>query len=1104
MTFTSMKSFLLTFTLVFCLTGTLIQSASAQPPASQLEQQLKQADLGQLVLEAKRRGNPKRGALLFYKSVAACIKCHNTGQDASPLGPDLTKTDKTLSDEYLIESILFPSKKIKKGFETVTLVTNDGKLVSGLVSEDRNEALVLRDAANLEKEIIVSKKEIDDKTLGKKSMMPEGLVATLNNQGEFYDLASFVIEIARGGTPRAAELKPSAEALIVKDDTQNLDHAGILRRLNQRDFNEGKRIFNGLCKNCHGRNGNKPSLATARAFGTQPLKFGADPYRMFLTLSKGNGLMGPMQHLSPKERYQVVHFIREEFMKPKNPAYAKVTPEYLKGLPKGTLSGEIDLNIERDFGPALASQLGRITTSALTVKLQDKTTISYDLHSMNQTGVWQGGFLNLKATQHIRGRGEGVPQPEGTVLEGLAGWQWGHDGTLDYPRDGLRPRGPLPEKWYEYKGHYLNGKQLVLSYTIDGREILEFPQKVKRKKAVRHTLCIGPGKALVLATATPADTKSSFSTVLASDKPNSSAKTGPASSSIAINLRHANSEKSKTPIVESFTASSATGDVTGMTWQIDSKQRLVLNIPADKKSRVVDIICFLGTDKADLKKLPELLKGTEGHKEVDPQSLIAGGPANWSETINTVGYPGLERGAYTLDTITIPESTPWNTWFRTSALAFFPDGRLVVSTHGGDIWIVSGIDKDLLNLKWKRYAGGLYEPFGVKVVDGLIYVTCKDRLTRLHDLNNDGEADFYESFSADTDVSRFFHAFNFDLHTDDAGNFYYAKCGQYTSYALPGSVIKVSRDGKKREVYCTGFRTPNGMGILPDNRMTVSDNQGSWMPASKISLVKPGGFYGYVQTHASGKNWAPDGGRIDHTKVVPPKSFDQPLIWMPQHVDNSAGGQLWIDDPRWGPLSDRLLHTSFGKGWLFYLMLQEFDDVNQAAIIKLPYDFSTGIHRARVNPADGQVYAVGLDGWNGGGRPGLRDQGVQRLRYTGKPVSLVTNCQVEQDGFRLRFNFPLDPASATNLNSYAAEHWNYHWSPSYGSDMYSPKTDKPGRDKLAITKATLSKDGKSIKLTVPGVKPVNQVHLKLDLKDAQGNPFREEIYWTINGVPKGK
>ena len=91
---------------------------------------------------------------------------------------------------------------------------------------------------------------------------------------------------------------------------------------------------------------------------------------------------------------------------------------------------------------------------------------------------------------------------------------------------------------------------------------------------------------------------------------------------------------------------------------------------------------------------------------------------------------------------------------------------MAVATIGGDVWVVSGVDDDLLDLRWKRFAAGLYEPFGVTVVDGLVYVTCKDRLVRLHDRDGDGEADFYESFSADDDVSTYYHAFNFDLQTD--------------------------------------------------------------------------------------------------------------------------------------------------------------------------------------------------------------------------------------------------------------------------------------------------------------------------------------------------
>lgn len=1072
--------------------------------STSIEKRLQAVDPVVLATEARRRGNPKRGAIVFHTSAAGCAKCHLSGKQTSPLGPDLANIGPDVTDQHVIESLLFPSRSIRKGFETITLLTHDGNAVNGLLASENEKEVVLRDASDLQKEIHVPLADIDERRVGTKSMMPDGLVASLRGQSDFLDLASYVMEIANGGPGRAVQLEPSPEQLVVKDDSKNLDHAGILRKLKKKDLEAGKNIYKGLCINCHGADGNKPSLPTARAFASQEMKFGSDPYRMFQTLTLGNGLMAPMSHLSPKERYQVVHFIREQFMKGKNPGYQKIEDEYLAGLPTGTAQGDFQPAGKRDFGPALASQLGQDVTSALTIKL-GPTTLSYNLHTMDLAGVWQDGFLNLDETQHIRRRGEGVPLPKGTAIESLAGWQWGHDGSLDYPQDELLPRGPLPAKWLDYRGHFLHDEQVVLHYKIDGREILELPAELpapinqRGTMAVRHTLRIGPGNELRLAPTGPVDAIQYFEGVMRVEANRHESRNGSAKSSIAFSGKLASEEQ-----VGEFTASAALGDTDGMTWSVDDDHRISLRIPADDQTRVVDVVCFSGSGDAEWVRVKDTAKRLQNTKIVNPVSFTRGASLRWPEVLTTVGYLGFEPGAYALDTITIPDSTPWNTWFRTTALDFFPDGRMVVATHGGDIWIVSGIDHDLLETKWKRFAGGLYEPMGVKVVDGLIYVTCKDRLTRLRDVNDDGEADHYESFSADTDVSSWFHAFNFDLQTDSLGNFYYSKCGQSTNYALPGAVIKISPDGKYREVFATGFRAPNGMGIFPDDRLTVSDNQGNWMPASKISLVKPGGFYGYVQTHAREGRFAPDGGQIDHTKVVPPKTFDQPFIWMPQDYDNSSGGQIWVDDPRWGPLSGRMLHTSFGKGWLYYLMMQDVGDVSQAAIIKLSHDFSTGIMRGRVNPADGQVYVTGLDGWNGNGRMGLKDKGIQRVRYTGKPFPMVTDCQVEPDGVRLSFNFPLDEKSATDLSSYQVQQWNYEWRHEYGSDLLHPETGKKGKQTVKTVSASLSDDGMSVKLEMPSIKPVNQLHIRLKLMDRAGELFTEEIYWTINRLPSAR
>lgn len=819
-----------------------------------------------------------------------------------------------------------------------------------------------------------------------------------------------------------------------------VDHRALLKSLDAAAVERGKIIYAGLCINCHGEDGRSPSLEVARAFATQEMAYGNDPYAMFLTITHGNGQMPNQAWMSPQERYDVIHYIRETFMKPGNPVYEPVTDDYLEKLPKFVPSKNDDgLNnqSERDYGPVLASQLETRVVAAMTVKIGENTTLSYNTHRMDQAGLWQGGFLDLSQTHHFKLRGEGQPKPVGKAMERLQYWKWGHGGTLDYPTEGLLPRGPLPQKWYEFHGHYLNGSRIVFSYSIDGRRILEMPQKERGYKGVRHVLRIEPGdKPLVLAVGRGEGNGTFFDGVVLNEYATTpEAKRGAVDKYLAISAQEKNGE------VGRFVGAIVRGDTRGLQWYVDEEHRIILRVPPGSDARNIELIRGTGESLADVENLIGLmeLRKIRSAGVQDLQSLIKGGPSRWVEVLETTGELGTPGEAdknmpYALDTITVPYKNPWNVWIRTSAMDFFSDGRAAVSTHGGDVWIVSGIDKDIDKLRWKRFAAGMFEPFGLRIIDDVIYVTCRDRIIRLHDFNKDNEADYYETFYADYDVSTFFHAYNFDLQTDDQGNFYYIKAGMYTSHALPGSVVKLSPDGKEMEIFCTGFRTPNGMGRMPDGRFTASDNQGNWMPASKISILKKDGFYGYVQTHRAGDQWAPDGGRIDHRKVVPPETFDQPVIWMPQDLDSSSGGQVTADPRRFGPLSGRFMHTSFGKGWMYYLTIQDIGDSSNGAIIRLPHQFNTGIMRARVNPVDGQVYATGLTGWQGPN--GGLDGGVQRLRYTGGDMVVLQSFAARKGQLRLTFNQPLDKETATKADRYNIEQWNYRWSAGYGSPHF--------------------------------------------------------------------
>ena len=101
-----------------------------------------------------------------------------------------------------------PSKVIKKGFETVTIGTADGKTVTGLLAEERADRVILRDPSQDGKLVTIVKRDIDQRTDGGPSVMPAGLVNGLASRQQFLDLIRYLREIADGGPERAKALRP--------------------------------------------------------------------------------------------------------------------------------------------------------------------------------------------------------------------------------------------------------------------------------------------------------------------------------------------------------------------------------------------------------------------------------------------------------------------------------------------------------------------------------------------------------------------------------------------------------------------------------------------------------------------------------------------------------------------------------------------------------------------------------------------------------------------------------------------------------------------------------------------------------------------------------
>ncbi|MFH5886500.1 c-type cytochrome, partial [Halalkalibaculum sp. DA3122] len=128
-----------------------------------------------------------------------------------------------------------------------------------------------------------------------------------------------------------------------------IDHAAVIRSLNEQTLRQGRQLYEQVCAACHGADGSS-NLPTARSFNSDPFKYGSDPYSMWQTITNGAGQMGAQRWLSPEDAYAVVQYIREELVKEENPGmYFDITDQYLEGLPEPSMSAQqLDQMIKRE------------------------------------------------------------------------------------------------------------------------------------------------------------------------------------------------------------------------------------------------------------------------------------------------------------------------------------------------------------------------------------------------------------------------------------------------------------------------------------------------------------------------------------------------------------------------------------------------------------------------------------------------------------------------------------------------------------------------------------------------------------------------------------
>jgi hypothetical protein len=454
-------------------------------------------------------------------------------------------------------------------------------------------------------------------------------------------------------------------------------------------------------------------------------------------------------------------------------------------------------------------------------------------------------------------------------------------------------------------------------------------------------------------------------------------------------------------------------------------------------------------------------------------------------------------------------------------LALLEDGRLVVARFdartlkaprptaepNGELWIIenprAARPEEIVGHK---IADGLFEPSGVCVVKGSIYVSQRAEVTRY---DPDGSGGWRPVTVANGWETNDFHQISAGLlyrPGDTQGHpgwLFLARSPGLGLFKNPpghGSVWQIDLSkppGKNIEWLTGGHRTPNGLGFGPEDEMFVIDNQGDWTPANELNHVQRGHFYGFYQKHNPPEAYAAPfqpADRKDPSAVVTNaavllpqdeigNSPTQPLLFPP---GSRFAGQLAMGDMRYGGIN-RIYLEKIGGVW-------------QGCAMRFTQGLEAGPNRICFGPG-GSLFVGGIGGrhastWNWvnpDGQPTF--QGLERLDPTGEPVFEIESMRAVPGGFELHFTEPVRTSDLESPASYRIRQWTYRSTPAYGG----PKVDEGD---LTVNKAVALPGGKAVRLGIDGLKQGYCVRLRCDPVAASGRAiWSGEVWYTLNRLP---
>jgi glucose/arabinose dehydrogenase len=457
--------------------------------------------------------------------------------------------------------------------------------------------------------------------------------------------------------------------------------------------------------------------------------------------------------------------------------------------------------------------------------------------------------------------------------------------------------------------------------------------------------------------------------------------------------------------------------------------------------------------------------------------------------------PAQESDYYAVDYLVPPPGER----LEVGGLGFLPNGRLVVSTRRGQVWIVHDpLAPDPRAARFSLFAEGLQEGLGLSIVGERIFVLQRAELSELVDHDRDGRCDEVRSLASDWGVSGHYHEFAFGLPRDGAGNFYVSLNVSFgdpqwwhgrSTAPWRGWVLQLTPEGRTVP-FASGLRSPCGLCTNSKGDLFLTDNQGDWMPACPIFHVREGRFYG----HPASLNWTPayrEAGRTASDTIPPTTPREPAAVWIPYDWSRSAGNL--VEDTtggKFGPFAGQMFVAELTNGMLLRVLLEQVRGEYQGAVIP----FRRGVGSAvRVGFApDGTLFAGFTDrGW-GGQAPG---DGLGRIRPTGRVPLEIQDVHLVEGGFEVGFTLPLAQAPAAPQIQLLQYDYDYWWE--YGS---------PARHTthLAVEQVELSPDHTRLRFAAPlRAGMCARVRFEGLVSQSGERLLHEEFAYTVNQLTSG-